>query len=234
MIDDRCNAQLTGEKSMEVSQIFNDIAQLAFDQGFFDMALEKFRQALAIDRQLYSGSNLKISAKLKSIADTLKQTRSFDEAQSHFEEALNIEQQVYGQVHPVVGTTLFSIASLCFTATQYQKAIDFALRSLEVFVNIEDEEENRDIVLAFIQRCQQEMRKNMDRDEYEEWKRRMAELRALKNLPPEIEEEEEEEEVKESFEEEWNDVETMIPVLRETNVIGTSKINVFEDTFFDL
>ncbi len=217
-----------------MSGIYNDIAQLAFDQGIFDMALEKFRQALAIDRQLYSGSNLKISTKLKSIADTLKQLQGFDEAQQLFEEALTIEQQVYGQVHPVVGTTLYSIASLCFSAAQYQKAMDFALRSLEVFVNTEGDEEDKETVLAVIEKCQREMRKNMNRDEYEEWKRRMAELRALKNLPPEIEEEEESEEEVEEETEEVEEEGEKIPTLRETNVIGSSKINVFEDNFFEL
>jgi tetratricopeptide (TPR) repeat protein len=211
----------------------NDLGRVYRDRQEYSRALEEFHAALAIDQKLGGGRSSGKATRLNNIAEVHVAMGDLPLAVEFYAQVLQEEEHAHGPVHPAVATASHNLASLCYKLDLLDRALEYCKTSYTAYLKLYGENDNKTkAVLRLMKLVERDLKRknNMTPEEYEEWKRRMAELRASR----------ERQDVDKSLwdlqggEEEEEEEEDLEPKIFSSGQIGKWKGSVFEDEFFEL
>ncbi|XP_019643818.1 PREDICTED: uncharacterized protein LOC109484909 [Branchiostoma belcheri] len=117
-----------------IASTYNNMATAYVLMGDPTRAIEYNENALSIWKAIYGSGSPYVLQTLMNLAVTLNMFGRKKEAMKHYQEALKMCEDVYGRGkdHPNVATLLSNLGLLWSELFQYDKALDFLERSLEM------------------------------------------------------------------------------------------------------
>ena len=108
------------------------MANLAFDAGDYDKALDYNRQTIAIRERTRVPDHPLMARDLLNRAVMLETKGDYDAALDAYRRALEIEQKVFGPKHPRVAVALSAFGGSLVDTGHYQEGMDHQLRALAI------------------------------------------------------------------------------------------------------
>jgi len=116
-----------------IAGALNNMGLLHASKGEPEVSLGYYREALALNREIYGERHPNVAINLFNVGRALQDTGDFAGAQPAFEEVLAIDRQVYGEDHPEVGTDLLLLANNLQKLGELERADPLFARALGIF-----------------------------------------------------------------------------------------------------
>ena len=221
-----------GRISLQVATDLNDLGKVYQSATRLSESMESYEAALSIYKQIYSDHHPTVASLFISIATIYRSLEDKPNSILYYEKSLEIHTKILGDEHYTVATSLYECALLYADIDQLEKSLNYLQISYAAYKKLSGENK-KDTQTVYRKMKEVEFRLKqkltLSPEEYEEWKRKMAELRKTKTeeefvgmLIMETEEGEKEEE------------EFKPTKIFSSGKIGTWKGSVFEDEFYDL
>ncbi len=122
-----------GEEHDAVAETLRHLAQCAGELGDRERAEDFGRQSLALRRQLFGSSDLKVAESLQTLAWILSELHgNRPEAASLLRESLEITERLSGREHPLYANGLHSLAVVLWRWARYPEAEPVARETLDL------------------------------------------------------------------------------------------------------
>ena len=102
----------------------------------YEVAVQHFRRALAIDEKVYGPDHPEVATDLNNLGLVLQAMGDYSGARDHYERALAIDQKVYGPDNLVVATALNNLGSVLQAMGDLPTARDYHERALRIFEEV--------------------------------------------------------------------------------------------------
>ncbi len=129
-----------GEEHPVYARNLNNLANLYFQMGKYEMALPLHEQALTIRKKILGKEHPEYATSLNDLADLYMRMGQYETSLLLYEQALAIRKKVLGEEHPDYATSLNSLAYLYKEMGQYEKALPLYEQSLTISNKVQGEE----------------------------------------------------------------------------------------------
>jgi tetratricopeptide (TPR) repeat protein len=145
-----------------------------------------FSRALEIDKAVEGEIHPKVALRLQRIGETYVRMQQYQSALDFYERAAAINLKIYNEDHPRHAEDLFNLGIVCYRLDLLERSLQHLRKTLDIYTRVLEHERNDKLVIGVehaIARVEEALaRKQMSPEEYEEWKRRIAEERLRRSL----------------------------------------------------
>ncbi|MDA8015971.1 MAG: tetratricopeptide repeat protein [Thermoanaerobaculia bacterium] len=113
-----------GRPDPDVAVFLRDLGTILRRQGDHDDALRRYREALAMQHELFPDGHPDIAVTLSQIASVTQSQGRYDEAEALFAEVVEMRRSLLGDGHRLVGNTLLNQANLAVDRGDLSRAAD--------------------------------------------------------------------------------------------------------------
>jgi tetratricopeptide (TPR) repeat protein len=192
-------------------------------------------RALQLEKTLRGETHPTVAQLLRRLADIHLHTKQEARALELCNQAADINLRIFGHDHPKHAEDQYTIGIISFRLRLLESSLEHLRTALAVYLKVLDTEDEKEIkeTREAIEMVEHELAKTrMSPEEYEAWKRRMAEerLRRLETQQQQVEPVADEA----TDNTEPDDQEEREPIIRSSGRVGSSSVNVFDDDFYEL
>jgi len=196
-----------------------------------------FSRALEIDKAVEGEIHPKVALRLQRIGETYVKMHQYQSALEFYERAAAINLKIYNEDHPRHAEDLFNIGIVCYRLELLERSLEHLRKTLDIYTRVLQHDRRDRLVVEVenaIARVEEALaRKQMSPEEYEEWKRRIAEERLRRSLGHNSSTMWElQDDGKEEREDEPIVIKT--PNVYSSGEIGKAQTDVIDDEFFEL
>jgi eukaryotic-like serine/threonine-protein kinase len=119
-------------ETADLAVSLNQLAEVEYYLGHYDMADSLNRRSLAIDRQIYGTTHPRIADSLVNLGEIQHDLGHDADAEKYYREALAIKKSWYGEVHPDTATCMAAVGQSLLYQGKYDQAAPFIERALEI------------------------------------------------------------------------------------------------------
>ena len=119
-------------ETADLAVSLNQLAEVQYYLGHYDMADSLNRRSLAIDRQIYGTTHPRIADSLVNLGEIQHDLGHDADAEKYYREALAIKKSWYGEVHPDTATCMAAVGQSLVYQGKYDEAAPFIERALEI------------------------------------------------------------------------------------------------------
>ena len=119
-------------ETADLAVSLNQLAEVQYYLGHYDMADSLNRRSLAIDRQIYGTTHPRIADSLVNLGEIQHDLGHDAEAEKYYREALAIKKSWYGEIHPDTATCMAAVGQSLVYQGKYDEAAPFIERALEI------------------------------------------------------------------------------------------------------
>jgi eukaryotic-like serine/threonine-protein kinase len=116
----------------DLADSLNELAEVQYYLGHYDIADSLNRRTLAIDRQIYGTTHPRIADSLVNLGEIQHDLGHDADAERYYREALAIKKSWYGEVHPDTATCMAAVGQSLIYQGKYDEAAPFLDRALEI------------------------------------------------------------------------------------------------------
>ena len=116
--------------------LFNEVAVSAFSLGEYRKALGYYRNALAIDCELYGEEHEETALDLSNMGLALIEIEEYRDAVFCFRKALAINRKIYGPIHAGVAQVLNNLGSVSLLQGKFREALEFFNNALAIDLKV--------------------------------------------------------------------------------------------------
>jgi tetratricopeptide (TPR) repeat protein len=116
-------AESLGDRRLE-ALVLDDMGSVLESHALYDRAIERFEQALAIQRELHGDEHPSVSATLTNLAIAFASRGDLDQAFALDARALELERKIFGEEHPRVARLLASTGIDLHHRGEYEAAVE--------------------------------------------------------------------------------------------------------------
>ena len=110
----------------------NELAEVQYYLGHYDIADSLNQRTLAIDRRIYGTTHPRIADSLVNLGEIQHDLGRDADAEKYYREALAIKMSWYGEVHPDTATCMAAVGQSLVYQKKYDEAAPFLERALEI------------------------------------------------------------------------------------------------------
>jgi tetratricopeptide (TPR) repeat protein len=121
-----------GSSDAAFTRCIDSLAGSYCDQGYYDMALSLYEEALAMRRAALPPGHSDIAASLNDLALLHDSKGEYDRALPLYEEALTIERAALPPGHPAIATSLNNLAAVHDSKGEYDRALPLYEEALAI------------------------------------------------------------------------------------------------------
>jgi tetratricopeptide (TPR) repeat protein len=121
------------ELAPDNSLYLNGAGRIASTLGRYDVAIEYYNKALAIDLETYGPDHPKVAALWNNLGIAWKAKGKYDKAIKYLDKALASDLKTYGLDHPKVAISWNNLGSAWKNKSDYRKAREYFSKALAVF-----------------------------------------------------------------------------------------------------
>ena len=123
---------LFGDNHPDVAQSYNNTGSIYRELQSFDKALEYQNKSLIIRQALFGDNHPSVGISLHDLSLTYSAMGLKLEALKYGKKALTCWERVFGHIHPYVATAYHDVGCDYLDLKQFDEAIDFIVKSLEI------------------------------------------------------------------------------------------------------
>lgn len=116
--------------------LFNEVAVSAYSLGEYHKSVRYYRDALAIDCELYGEEHPETALDLNNMGLALIEIKEYKDAIFCFHKALAIYKKLNGPIHATVAQTLNNLGSVYFARGNFQRAREFFEHALAIDLKV--------------------------------------------------------------------------------------------------
>ncbi|MGA3225121.1 MAG: serine/threonine-protein kinase [Acidobacteriaceae bacterium] len=116
----------------DLADSLNELAEVQYYLGHYDIADSLNRRTLAIDRQIYGTTHPRIADSLVNLGEIQHDLGHDADAEKYYREALTIKKSWYGEVHPDTATCMAAVGQSLVYQGKYDEAAPFLERALAI------------------------------------------------------------------------------------------------------
>lgn len=116
----------------DLADSLNELAEVQYYLGHYDIAGSLNQRTLAIDRQIYGTTHPRIADSLVNLGEIQHDLGRDADAEKYYREALAIKKSWYGEVHPDTATCMAAVGQSLIYQGKYDEAAPFLERALEI------------------------------------------------------------------------------------------------------
>lgn len=116
----------------DLADSLNELAEVQYYLGHYDIADSLNRRTLAIDRQIYGTTHPRIADSLVNLGEIQHDLGRDADAEKYYREALAIKKSWYGEIHPDTATCMAAVGQSLVYQGKYDEAAPFIVRALEI------------------------------------------------------------------------------------------------------
>ena len=116
----------------DLADSLNELAEVQYYLGHYDIADSLNQRTLTIDRQIYGTTHPRIADSLVNLGEIQHDLGHDADAEKYYREALAIKKSWYGEVHPDTATCMAAVGQSLVYQGRYDEASPFLERALKI------------------------------------------------------------------------------------------------------
>jgi tetratricopeptide (TPR) repeat protein len=125
--------RVRGEQHPDTSECIGIWAQIRYDRRDFAGALERHRQALAIEEKAFGAIHRRVALRLNLIGAALLQMRQFKPAEESIQRALEVLRKLYGDTQQDVATAWNDLSVIYSRQGKYDESAKANMEALRIY-----------------------------------------------------------------------------------------------------
>jgi len=123
-------AELFGEESEEIADVYSGTASVYYDKGDYDLALDSYNKAMEIRENVFGKEHPETADAYNSIGNVCADKGDYIEAEKYYEKALKIRKNIFKENSPYVANTYNNIGNVYYNNKKYDKALKYYEKAL--------------------------------------------------------------------------------------------------------